>query len=79
MAYGRWMSVSPEVPKLIMTVEGGPGSAPASTVARTAETFASAEVESVGIGGHHAPEDQPDAIGTAVARWLVRHGLVTAA
>jgi len=79
MAYGRWMSASLGVPKLVMTVGGGPGSAPASTVTRTAETFASAEVESVGIGGHHAPEDQPDAIGTAVARWLVRHGLVTAA
>jgi haloalkane dehalogenase len=78
LAYGRWMSASPKVPKLIMTVEGGPGSAPAGTVARTAETFAAAEVESVGTGGHHAPEDQPDAIGTAVARWLGRHRLVTA-
>jgi hypothetical protein len=46
-----------KVPKLIMTVEGGPGSAPASTVARTAETFAAAEVESVGTGGQHTPED----------------------
>ena len=77
-AYGRWMSQSPEVPKLIMTVEGGPGSALPSTVESAAATFANVEVESVGPGGHHAPEDQPDAIGGAVARWLDRHGLLTA-
>lgn len=78
LAYGRWMSESAGVPKLIMTVEAGPGSAPSSTVAWAKETFAGVEVESVGQGGHHAPEDQPDAIGDAVARWLDRHGLVTA-
>jgi haloalkane dehalogenase len=37
--------------------------------------FAAAEVESVGPGGHQTPEDQPDAIGIAVARWLRRHAL----
>lgn len=78
LAYGRWMSASPEVPKLIMTVEGGPVPTLPGAPARIAETFASAEVESIGTAGHHAPEDQPDAIGTAVARWLGRHGLVTA-
>ena len=78
LAYGRWMAESPGVPKLIMTVEGGPGGAPASTVEWAARTFASVEVESAGRGGHHAPEDQPDAIGAAVCRWLDRHGLVAA-
>ena len=78
LAYGHWMSTSPEVPKLIMTVEGGPGASPASAVARAADGFAGVEVEPVGKGGHHAPEDQPDAIGLAVGRWLDRHALVTA-
>jgi haloalkane dehalogenase len=79
LAYGRWMSETPEVPKLIMTVEGGQSTtATAETVAWAAETFASVEVEPVGTGGHHAPEDQPDAIGIAVARWLRRHDLVAA-
>jgi haloalkane dehalogenase len=79
LAYGRWMAASPEVPKLIMTVAGDPVSALASEVEQTAKTFARAEVESVGVAGHHAPEDQPDAIGAAVARWLARHELVTTA
>jgi haloalkane dehalogenase len=78
VAYGRWMAASPEVPKLLLTVEGGPGSAAAETIDWARETFAALEVESVGKGGHHAPEDQPDAIGEAVARWLARHSLVTA-
>jgi haloalkane dehalogenase len=77
-AYGRWMSRSPEVPKLIMTAEAGPGVAPSGAVEWAAATFASTEVESVGQAGHHAPEDQPDAIGEAVASWLDRHRLVTA-
>ena len=29
--------------------------------------------EAVGPAGHHAPEDQPDAVGQAIARWLARH------
>jgi haloalkane dehalogenase len=36
---------------------------------------ASLEIESVGSAGHHAPEDQPDAIGQAIARWLARQDL----
>lgn len=75
VAYGRWMADSPDVPKLVMTVEAGVGMGSPETVAWTAETFASVEVESVGPGGHAAMEDQPDAIGSAIARWLRRHDL----
>jgi haloalkane dehalogenase len=73
--YGEWAANSPEVPKLIMTVESGVGMGSSETLAWAKETYASAEIESVGPGGHHAPEDQPDAIGKAVARWLTRHEL----
>jgi haloalkane dehalogenase len=44
-----------------------------------AENFAGVEVESVGPGGHQIPEDQPAAMGAAVASWLRRHALVTEA
>jgi haloalkane dehalogenase len=77
LAYGRWMAETPEVPKLVMTVEPGVGMGSPEVAAWAKETFASVEVESVGPGGHHAPEDQPDAIGHAVARWLRRHELTT--
>jgi haloalkane dehalogenase len=75
LGYGRWMAETPEVPKLILAVEHGVGLGSPEIIAWAAETFAAAEVESVGPGGHQTPEDQPDAIGTAVARWLRRHAL----
>jgi haloalkane dehalogenase len=73
--YGRWMADTPQVPKLVMTVEPGVGMGSPEVVAWAKDTFASVEVESVGPGGHHAPEDQPDAIGSAIARWLSRYAL----
>ncbi|WP_278263536.1 haloalkane dehalogenase [Nocardia sp. AG03] len=73
--YGRWMRDSPEVPKLLMRVEPGVGLGAPELIDWAAATFASIEVESVGPGAHHSPEDQPDAIGNAVANWLRRHGL----
>lgn len=78
VAYGRWMSETPEVPKLLMTVQPGVGMGSPEMAAWAAGTFASAEVEAVGPGGHHAPEDQPDAIGSAITRWLDRQHLVAA-
>ncbi|WP_309484494.1 haloalkane dehalogenase [Streptomyces himalayensis] len=77
LSYGRWMGDTPEVPKLVMTVEPGVGMGSPEMAAWVKDTFASVELESVGPGGHHAPEDQPDAIGWAVARWLRRHEVTT--
>jgi haloalkane dehalogenase len=33
------------------------------------------EVVALGPAGHHAPEDTPHEIGTAIAAWLGRHAL----
>lgn len=68
--YGRWMADTPDVPKLVMAVDAGVGMGSPEAVAWARDTFANVEVELVGPGGHHAPEDQPDAIGKAVASWL---------
>jgi haloalkane dehalogenase len=72
-AYGRWLADTPEVPKLLLTVEQGVGIAAPQIVAWAQEHAASLEVEGIGPAGHQAPEDQPDAIGQAIARWLERH------
>lgn len=77
LGYGKWMAGTPEVPKLIMSVEPGAGMGSPEMIAWARRTFASTETESVGPAGHHAPEDQPEAIGTSVASWLTRHDLVT--
>jgi haloalkane dehalogenase len=74
VAYGKWMAATPEVPKLLLTIE------PAGLVTADIEQWArdnsaALEVESIGPAGHHAPEDQPDIIGHAIANWLTRHRL----
>jgi haloalkane dehalogenase len=76
---GRWMAGTPGVPKLIMAVKDGVGLGSPEVVGWAAANFAAVEVESVGPGGHQIPEDQPAAIGAAVASWLRRHALVTQA
>jgi haloalkane dehalogenase len=76
---GRWMARTPGVPKLIMAVEDGVGLGSPEVIGWAAENFAAVEVESVGPGGHQVPEDQPAALGAAVASWLSRHALVTEA
>src|SRR3984885_1990053 len=62
--YGRWVAETPDVPKLLMTMDSGVGLGSPEMTSWAAETFAGAEVVSVGPGGHQAPEDQPDHIGT---------------
>jgi haloalkane dehalogenase len=78
LGYDRWMAATPEVPKLLLAVENGVGLGSPEIIAWAAENFAAAEVEPVGPGGHQTPEDQPEAIGKAIAGWLRRHALTTA-
>ncbi|MVU80144.1 haloalkane dehalogenase [Nocardia sp. ET3-3] len=75
--YDRWMASTPGVPKLIMHVDQGVGLGSPEVVRWAAETFASAETVNIGPAGHHCPEEQPDAIGQAVADWARRHALLT--
>ncbi len=77
--YGRAMADSPQIPKLIMSVDSGVGLGSPEMITWAAKTFASTETESIGPAGHHAPEGQAPAIGTTVANWLDRHALTTRA
>jgi haloalkane dehalogenase len=70
--YGRWMAETPETPKLLMALDNGVGLGSPEMINWAAETFASAQVVSVGPGGHQATEDQPDRIGEAIADWLAQ-------
>jgi len=70
VAYGRWLAETPEVGKLVMTVEPGIGMGSPETAAWAKETFAAVTTVSLGPGGHIAPEDQPAAMGRAIASWL---------
>ncbi len=73
--YGRWMATTPDIPKLVMAVDNGVGMGEQQTIEWARSTFAAAEVANIGPAGHHAPEDRPDAIGSAIAEWVTRHAL----
>ncbi|HEX4223832.1 MAG TPA: haloalkane dehalogenase [Pseudonocardiaceae bacterium] len=68
-AYDNWLATSVNTPKLLLTTEPGNLIAPAM-VDWARANIAALSVVPVGPAGHHAPEDQPDAIGRAIADWL---------
>jgi haloalkane dehalogenase len=76
-AYDRWLESSPDVPKLLLTFDGPTETlmiGPALT-AWCKDNIAALEVERLGPAAHIVQEDQPEAIGNAVAAWSDRHGL----
>ncbi len=77
MDYDVWLAGSADVPKLLMTFDSSPTLLiGAEMIAWCADNVAALEIEHCGPAGHHAPEDQPDAIGETIARWLRAHELV---
>jgi haloalkane dehalogenase len=78
-AYDRWLARSPEVPKLLLTFAAGPGQMMTTEVVEWCEgNIASLETARLGPAGHHAPEDQPDAIAEAISAWIDCHELAAA-
>src|SRR5690606_29759806 len=77
VAYDAWLADSSGTPKLLLTFEGGDGAlmiGPGMTDwAR--QNIASLEIEQCGPAAHVCQEDQPVAIGKAIASWAGRHGL----
>jgi haloalkane dehalogenase len=75
-AYDAWLAASADVPKLLLTFDSSLTLLIGEElIAWSRENIASLEVEYCGPAGHHAPEDQPDAIGRAISRWLDARGL----
>ncbi|GAA1745145.1 haloalkane dehalogenase [Luedemannella helvata] len=75
-AYSAWLAASPQVPKLLLTFDGSPTLLITPAMADWCRAnIAGLEVEHIGPAGHHAAEDQPDAIAAAIDRWLDRHRL----
>ena len=75
-AYDQWLAASPDVPKLLLTFDPGPGTMIGPELADWCRHhIAALEVAACGPAGHHAPEDQPAAIAAAIADWADSHGL----
>jgi len=74
-AYMRGLEQS-DLPKLLLQAEPGlmlPRAAAEGYRAR----LSNLETVDIGAGLHYVQEDQPQAIGDAIAAWMRRHGLVT--
>jgi haloalkane dehalogenase len=75
-AYDQYLAESPDVPKLLLTFEPGPAQLMGpELIDWCAANMAALEVEKLGPAGHHAPEDQPEAIAKAISAWAERHKL----
>ncbi|MET7372571.1 haloalkane dehalogenase [Micromonospora arida] len=74
--YDDWLASSPEVPKLLLAFEPGPGAMLGpELIDWCTRTIAGLDVDRLGPAGHHAPEDQPAAIAAAIRSWVNRHQL----
>lgn len=75
--YDEWLAASPDVPKLLLTFEPGPG----TMTGQDLITWCAANISGLDIAehelaaGHHTPEDQPGAIGRSVGAWMDKYGL----
>ncbi|WP_442810249.1 haloalkane dehalogenase [Streptomyces sp. W16] len=76
-AYDRWLTSSPDVPKLLLTFTPGAGTMMyEDIIAWCAKNMAALEIEhSDAVAGHHTPEDQPELIAAAISAWVERLGL----
>jgi haloalkane dehalogenase len=75
-AYGRWLAESVGVPKLLLTFDPGPGTMIGPEMAEWCRgNIAALDIAACGHAGHHAPEDQPEAIAAAIAAWADRNNL----
>ncbi|MEO3818465.1 haloalkane dehalogenase [Plantactinospora sp. B24E8] len=75
--YDAWLASSADVPKLLLAFVPGPGAMLGpELVDWCAATVAGLDIAQLGPAGHHAPEDQPEAIAAAVRGWADRHRLL---
>ena len=76
--YGEWLAGSTNVPKLLLTFEPG-AVVTEPVVAWCRRHIASLEIEPLGPGLHYVQEDHGPAIGKAIAAWMRRRRLSSAA
>lgn len=76
-AYDGWLASSPHVPKLLLTFDGDAASLMIGPkmIGWAQQNMAALEVKGCGPAAHVCPEDQPQAIATAIAAWADRNRL----
>lgn len=71
LAYDKWLAASPETPKLLLTFDTSPTLLITPEVAAWCkDNIAALDIQHLGPAGHHATEDQPEAIAAAITTWI---------
>jgi haloalkane dehalogenase len=75
--YDEWLAASAEVPKLLLNFAPGPGTMLGpDLIDWCADNISGLDIaDHELVAGHHTPEDQPEAIATAIVAWLAKHDL----
>lgn len=75
--YDTWLANSPDVPKLLLTFQPGPGAMMGPELIEWCAThMANLEItEHDLIAGHHTPEDHPEVIAKTLTTWLAKNDL----
>ncbi|MFD1936777.1 haloalkane dehalogenase [Nonomuraea mangrovi] len=72
-AYDAWLATSSDIPKLLLTLDSSPTLLiTPETAAWCKDNIAGLQIEHIGPAGHHATEDQPEAIAAAITAWVPR-------
>jgi haloalkane dehalogenase len=72
--YGTWLADTGDVPKLLLTFDSSPTLLIDQGMADWCEAnIAALAIQHCGPAGHHAQEDQPEAIGNAIGSWAASH------
>jgi haloalkane dehalogenase len=66
----EWLQHASEIPKLLLTFDGGGLSNAPAVVEWSQRAVAKLHVTALGPAGHHAPEDAPVEIAGAIGAWL---------
>lgn len=74
--YDAWLAGSRAVPKLLLTFDAQTPLGSPAMIAWARATIAALEVHALGAAGHHATEDLPREIGSAIASFLEQHRLL---
>jgi len=74
-AFDTWLSLSLDVPKLLMTFEGHGVLIDRHATEWCRENIAALTIVECGQAGHHAPEDRPNEIAAAINTWIDHHQL----
>ncbi|GAB2837081.1 haloalkane dehalogenase [Actinocorallia aurea] len=68
-----WLRTTPEIPKLLLTFDSSPTLLITPEVAAWCkDAIAALDIHHCGPAGHHATEDQPEAIAHTLSTWLLR-------